>query len=95
MSITGAHMNLDTIDLISIRELGDSLDDIMDGLKYNEIAVLRARFYNKLTLKATGHIMGLSPARVRQIQSKALRKMRHPHRLKWLYAHMEGIRDAS
>lgn len=60
-----------------------------EGLRYvlasqslteNERMVLKARYQEQLTTKETGKILGFSSDRVRQIETKALRKLRHPIR---------------
>ncbi len=40
-----------------------------------------------LTLEQIGHIMGVSRERVRQIEAHAMRKLRHPSRIKILKEH--------
>ena len=48
--------------------------------------VLRERFWNGKTLEATGKGLKRTPARVRQIEAKALRMLRHPTRLSKIQA---------
>lgn len=61
------------------KELHDTLFDIMKyKLTPREFAVLRARFFKGWTLKRTGEYFSLSKDRIRQIQEKALKKLRHP-----------------
>jgi RNA polymerase sigma factor (sigma-70 family) len=60
------------------------MGDILDSLTPREKKVLRLRFgigmNHDHTLDEIGKIMDLSRERVRQLEAKALRKMRHPSR---------------
>ena len=38
----------------------------------------------QLTLEEIGHVMGVTRERVRQIEAHALRKLRHPSRMRYL-----------
>jgi len=69
--------------------LKEQLDDILSSLNERERSVLEMRFGLKdgetLTLEEVGQKFGVTRERVRQIESKALRKLRHPghrHRLR-------------
>ena len=54
--------------------------NLLDTLTSREVIVLIFRTSNRMTFKEVSKIMGVTPARVRQIEHKALRKMRHPSR---------------
>jgi RNA polymerase primary sigma factor len=60
------------------------LHSILDSLSDRERAVLEMRFGLKSgeshTLEEVGQAFGVTRERVRQIESKALRKLRHPGR---------------
>lgn len=62
-------------------EVSDTMISLLDTLAPDEKVVIQSRFYRNLSLEATGAIIGHSRERVRQIQAKALRKLRHPSRL--------------
>ena len=49
----------------------------MKDLLSTETAVLNMRYWKDLTLEQTAQALGLTPERVRQIEAKALRKLRH------------------
>jgi DNA-directed RNA polymerase alpha subunit len=53
----------------------------MATLTEREADVLRRRYQDKLTLKAVGEIQEVTPERIRQIEAKAIRKLRHPSKV--------------
>lgn len=68
--------------------LKDQLEDILDTLTDREENVLRLRFGlddgRSRTLEEVGKVFGVTRERIRQIEAKALRKLRHPSRSKQL-----------
>ncbi len=75
------------VDQTSNQLLKEQLSSILDSLNERERAVLEMRFGLKdgeaHTLEEVGQAFGVTRERVRQIESKALRKLRHPgHRRK-------------
>ena len=75
------------VDATSSQLLKEQLHDILESLSERERAVLEMRFGLKdgeaHTLEEVGKAFGVTRERVRQIESKALRKLRHPgHRRK-------------
>lgn len=69
-------------DIVTNRELRRSLDEALDTLKDRERQVIRMRFGlddgEPRTLEYLGQKFGVTRERIRQIEAKALRKMRHP-----------------
>ena len=66
--------------------LAEALKEILDTLTDREADVLRMRFgmYDgrSHTLEEVGQIFGVTRERIRQIENKAIRKLRHPSRAK-------------
>ena len=66
--------------------LAEALKDILDTLTEREADVLRMRFgmYDGRThtLEEVGQTFGVTRERIRQIENKAIRKLRHPSRAK-------------
>tara|TARA_Y100000310_G_scaffold158504_1_gene157916 strand:- start:370 stop:972 length:603 start_codon:yes stop_codon:yes gene_type:complete len=64
--------------------LQESLQTAMQGLREREKLVLKLRFgldgEEALTLSGVGAVFGVTSERIRQIEAKALRKLRHPSR---------------
>ncbi|MCF4112968.1 MULTISPECIES: RNA polymerase sigma factor RpoD [Dethiosulfovibrio] len=71
-------------DSTSMEFLRDQLDDVLEGLTDREKQVLRLRFGfddgQCYTLEDVGRRFGVTRERIRQIEAKALRKLRHPSR---------------
>jgi RNA polymerase primary sigma factor len=73
--------------------LKEKLNDVLDSLTGRERRVLELRFgladgYSR-TLEEVGKQFKVTRERIRQIEAKALRKMRHPTRIRQL----EGFLD--
>ncbi|MEY4916503.1 MAG: polymerase sigma factor RpoD [Verrucomicrobiota bacterium] len=76
------------LDITSFSLLKDRLGDVLCSLNERERQVLEMRFGigdgNARTLEEVGQQFRVTRERIRQIEAKALRKMRHPTRLKQL-----------
>ncbi len=70
------------------------LDSVLETLTDREEKVLRMRFGlldgRSRTLEEVGREFGVTRERIRQIEAKALRKLRHPSRSKKLKDFMSG-----
>jgi len=80
-------------DITSFTLLKDKLGDVLSSLNNRERRVLELRFgigdgYAR-TLEEVGRQFNVTRERIRQIESKALRKMRHPTRVRQLQGFLE------
>lgn len=68
--------------------LGEKIEQVLDTLPPREARILRLRFGlengRTYTLEEVGQKFGLTRERIRQIESKALRRLRHPRRSRQL-----------
>ena len=73
--------------------LKEQLDDVLGTLTPREKKVLQLRFGledgRSRTLEEVGHEFGVTRERIRQIEAKALRKLRHPSRSKKLKDYLD------
>ena len=75
--------------------LRDAIIDMLDGLTPREAKVLRMRFGIKMntdhTLEEVGKQFDVTRERIRQIEAKALRKLRHPSRSEKLSSFLDDL----
>ena len=82
--------NLDDVVIHEVEQknLREKIDELLMGLNDQEQKVLRMRFGldddDPKTLEEIGKVFGVTRERIRQIEAKAIRKLRHPSRLKQL-----------
>ena len=81
------------LDMTSFSLLKDKLGDVLCSLTERERKVLELRFglgdgYAR-TLEEVGQQFSVTRERIRQIEAKALRKMRHPTRIRQLHGFLE------
>ena len=81
------------LDMTSFSLLKDKLGDVLCSLTARERQVLELRFGlgdgNARTLEEVGQQFRVTRERIRQIEAKALRKMRHPTRIRQLNGFLE------
>ncbi len=81
-------------DMTAYSLLREKLMDVLDSLTQRERRVLSLRFglqdgYSR-TLEEVGKLFNVTRERIRQIEAKALRKMRHPTRIRQLHGFFEA-----
>jgi RNA polymerase primary sigma factor len=80
-------------DLTSKKLLKENLDEVLAALSEREAKVLKMRFglggKRPMTLEEVGREFGVTRERIRQIEAKALRKLKHPSRRKKLQDFLE------
>ncbi len=81
-------------DMTAYSLLREKIMDVLDSLTDRERKVLSLRFglqdgYSR-TLEEVGRQFKVTRERIRQIEAKALRKMRHPTRIRQLHGFFEG-----
>jgi RNA polymerase primary sigma factor len=80
-------------EVASFQMLKEQVEEVLDSLSGRERRVLQLRFGlddgRQRTLEEVGHEFGVTRERIRQIEAKALRKLRHPLRSKKLRDYLD------
>ncbi|NOY23692.1 MAG: RNA polymerase sigma factor RpoD [Acidobacteria bacterium] len=88
--------NTSPVQSVIEQNLRESVFDVLESLPDREAKVLKMRFglvtNGEHTLEEVGQMFAVTRERIRQIESKALRKLRHPSRSRKLKAFLEGSR---
>lgn len=81
------------IEAASRELLKENIEEVLSTLTDREARVLRMRFgldgKNPMTLEEVGREFGVTRERIRQIEAKALRKLKHPSRRKKLQDYLD------
>ncbi|KKU63441.1 MAG: RNA polymerase sigma factor [Candidatus Amesbacteria bacterium GW2011_GWA1_47_16] len=81
------------IEAASRELLKENIEEVLSSLTDREAKVLRMRFgldgKNPMTLEEVGREFGVTRERIRQIEAKALRKLKHPSRRKKLQDYLD------
>ncbi len=84
---------LSPVDQASKQLLKDHLDEVLGTLTERESKVLKLRFglegTKQMTLEEVGKVFRVTRERIRQIEAKALRKLKHPSRRKKLQDYLD------
>ena len=88
-----AHFGDVVIHEVEQNNLREKIDEVLTDLSDQEQQVLRMRFGldddTPKTLEEIGKVFGVTRERIRQIEAKALRKLRHPSRSKKLKDYLD------
>ena len=81
------------VDSAARESLSEAIREVLTTLRPREARVLRMRFGIDLdtdhTLEEIGKQLDLTRERIRQIETKALLKLRHPTRTQWLRPYLD------
>ncbi|HUS60279.1 MAG TPA: RNA polymerase sigma factor RpoD [Nevskiaceae bacterium] len=81
------------LDTTSRQLLKENIEEVLHTLSDREAKVLKMRFgldgFRPMTLEEVGREFGVTRERIRQIEAKALRKLKHPSRRKKLQDYLE------
>lgn len=85
---------LSPYDVTTIKMLKENVNEVLDSLSDREARVLKMRFgldENKrsMTLEEVGREFGVTRERIRQIEAKALKKLKHPSQRKKLQDYLD------
>ena len=73
--------NIEPFENVFAMALQDTIQEVLERLTEREMRIIKLRFglngYNPCTLEQTGKMLGITRERVRQIQEKAISKLRH------------------
>ena len=82
------------MDYLNLEMLKQRLENVMDDLSYREREIIRLRYGladgYAYTLEEVGKIFSVTRERVRQIESKAVRKLQQPNRSRALVGFLDG-----
>ena len=85
------------IELAENEGLTEAIDEVLQTLTPREAKVLMMRFGIRMntdhTLEEVGKQFNVTRERIRQIEAKALRKMRHPSRVEKIKSFQDHARD--
>lgn len=77
-ALTHQQTEVDPVALFNEGQMQEAVRKAISGLTVRENAVLTKRYLEGKTLEEIGNDLGVQRERVRQIEAKALRKLRHP-----------------
>ena len=77
-----------TFDNVNNAELKRALDDVLDTLSPREEEVIRLRHYEEESYDRIANKLGVCKERIRQIEQKALSKLKHPSRSRKLKSYL-------
>lgn len=75
------------------RLLVETMKRVLDAITERERKVIEMRVYNGCTLEEVGRKFHVTRERIRQIEAKAIRKLRHPTRSKQLIEFIPNLKE--
>lgn len=82
---SGEEVESTVLDRMEHEQLKEVLWEMVDSLPGKQPEVIKKRYWDNLTLKETGQIIGVTPERVRVMERDALRRIRTSSRANNLY----------
>lgn len=82
---------VDPVALVGQEQMQKAIRDAISGLTVRQQTVLTKRFLEGKTLQEIGDQLNVTTARVRQIEQKALRVLRHPKMSMELHEHLRNV----
>lgn len=79
------------VDVMLTEDQEAGLEEVLNTLVPREMKVIEVRYKEGKTLEETANFFGVTRERVRQIEAKALRNLRHPSRIRYLKVGRKGI----
>lgn len=73
--------------VVADAEMRRDVSAALDTLTDRERRIVRMRLWDDMTFEEVGEVFGIMPTRIRQIEAKAMRKLRHKSRAEGLKAH--------
>lgn len=73
-----AHSETEPDKLLALSEMKEKMADAINTLTNREQYIIKRRFFDNMTLSEIAEEQGVISERIRQIEAKALRKLRHP-----------------
>ena len=92
---SGEDMEEDAIRKIDKERMKRELWLVVDQLPGDLPVAVRLRYKDRLTLEKTGQALGVNRERARQLESKAMRILRQPHRCRTFRAYFEEYLSAA
>jgi len=85
------HSEYEPDKLLAVTEMQEKVQDIVERLTPIEQKVLKMRFFDDMTLEQVAHEFDVGRERIRQIEAKGLRKLRHPKLSSGLKSYLEDL----
>jgi RNA polymerase sigma factor for flagellar operon FliA len=74
---TGGSIMIDPVESLDLREMKEVLAKAIDALPKKERTVITLYYYEELTMKEIGDVIGYTESRISQLHTKAVIRLRH------------------